>query len=507
MVEADNANGRNWWPDPKEVRNGPDNLAPVSLRLFGGGVATETNVFSPIPTGIDDFVPGAERFAPYVRLAEERGDTYIQGYYGFAQPAGMTTRVAYETLRDRLLDEIREALPLDGVLLVLHGAMVADGYSDCETDLVGRVRAVVGETAKIGVLLDLHCDLAQELIDTADVVITYKEYPHVDIDERATEVGRLVAAAASGEIAPVMAVHDCRLLGVYVTPLEPMRSFVDRMTEIEQRPGVLSVSLGHSFPWGDSTDMGVRTLVVADGDEALARSVAGEVGRDFFAIRREAAIAHMSLTDALDHAFSLPQTGAPVVVADIADNAGGGAPSDSTFVLRELLERRATSVALAMVWDPIVVQQAFAAGVGASLRVRLGGKMGVSSGDPLDLDVTVEGLVPELVERWPQTGGAYIDWACGDAAWLRAGGVDVIVNSTRVQVKGLEPFTAFGIDPASRHVLVVKSTNHFRAAFEPIASEIVYMSAPGALTFDFTSIPYRHLDTGKYPWLEDPWQT
>jgi microcystin degradation protein MlrC len=485
----------------------------MTLRLFGGGIATETNVFSPMPTGLRDFEPSRTGenglddggFAPYVELAEERGYTYIQGYYGFAQPAGLTSRAAYETLRDRLLREIEEALPLDGVLLNLHGAMVADGYPDCETDIARRVRAIVGQ-AKIGVLLDLHCDIAQELIETADVIVTYKEYPHVDINDRARELGNLIAAAATGEIEPVTSLYDCRMLGLYVTPLEPMRSFVDRMSKTERRPGVLSVSLGHSFPWGDSADMGVRVLGVADGDHALAHSIAEELGGEFYGMRHEVSLQPISMEDALDEALSRPSSSGPIVVADVADNAGGGAASDATFVLRELLERKAENAAVAMLWDPIAVEQAVAAGVGARLTLRLGGKMGVSSGDPLDLTVTVKGLVPELVQRWPQTCG-HREISCGESAWLQAAGVDVIVNSTRTQVLGLEVFTAFGIDPTTKHVLILKSANHFRAAYGPIASDVIYMCAPGALTFDFPSIAYQNLDTHKYPWVDDPWQT
>jgi len=490
----------------------------MTLRLFGGGIATETNVFSPMPTGIRDFkssragqangegVLDDSGFAPYVELAEQRGYTYIQGYYGFAQPAGVTPRSAYETLRRGLLREIEEALPLDGVLLNLHGAMVAEGYPDCETDIARRVRTIVGEQAKIGVLLDLHCDIAQELIETADVVITYKEYPHIDMNDRARELVKLIAAAASGEIDPVMSLCDCRMLGLYVTPLEPMRSFVARMSETERRPGVLSVSLGHSFPWGDSADMGVRVLAIADGDHELAHSVAEELGREFYGLRHEVSLQPISMKDALDKALSSPPSSGLIVVADVADNAGGGAASDATFVLRELLARNAENAAVAMLWDPIAVEQAVAAGVGASLTLRLGGKMGVTSGDPLDLTVAVKGLVPELVQRWPQTCG-HREISCGESAWLEAGGVDVIVNSTRTQVLGLEVFTAFGIDPTTKHVLVLKSANHFRAAYGPIASDVIYMCASGALTFDFPSIQYRHLDTNKYPWVDDPWQT
>src|SRR5262249_30654358 len=151
-----------------------------------------------------------------------------------------------------LLQEVADAVPLDCVLLNLHGAMVADGYEDCETDLVSRIRDLVGERARIGVLLDLHCDLPDELLELADVVITYKEYPHVDIAERALEVASLTIRAAAGEIDPTIASFDCRMMGMYPTPIEPMRSFVKTLKETERRPGVLSVSLGHGFPWGDA---------------------------------------------------------------------------------------------------------------------------------------------------------------------------------------------------------------------------------------------------------------
>lgn len=484
----------------------------MTLRLFGGGIATETNVFSPMPTGLHDFlssqtgeVPAGESdFEPYVKLAAERGYTYIQGYYGFAQPAGITTRSTYEALRDRLLREIEEALPLDGVLLNLHGAMVAEGYPDCETDIASRVRMIVGSQAKVGVLLDLHCDIAEQLIETADVVITYKEYPHVDMNDRAEEVGRLIAAAALGEIDPVMSLCDCHMLGLYSTELEPMRSFVGRMSDAERQPGILSISLGHSFPWGDSPDMGVRVLAVADGDQDLAHSVAQQLGREFYGMRHEISLEPLPMSAALNKALACPEANGPVVVADMADNAGGGAASDSTFVLRELLERRAENTAVAMLWDPVAVDQAVAAGLDATLCLRLGGKMGATSGDPLDLTVTVKGLVPELVQLWPQTRGQR-EISCGEAAWLRIGGVDVIVNKTRTQVLGLEVFTAFGIDPTTKRILVVKSANHFRAAYGPIAGEVIYMGAPGALSFDFESIPYRHLNKNKYPWVDDPW--
>ena len=490
---------------------------PAALRLFGGGVGTETNVFSPLPTGLRDFAIARSEdqaetrdrilgpsFPRYAERAAAEGCQYVQGLFATASPAGLTTRVAYETLRDALLGDVRKALPLDGVLLTLHGAMVADGYGDCESDLVARVRELVGGGATIGVLLDPHCDLPDDLLRSANVVIAYKEYPHVDIAACADDLARLVIAAVRGAITPTMATFDCRMVGLYPTSREPMRTFVDRLRAAEELDGILSVSLGHGFPWGDSPTTGTRMLVVSDGDRVRAESLARELGQEFFSLRQEVNLRPVPMTLALDRALSTARARRPVVLADTADNPGGGAPGDSTYVLQELLVREVEDAALALLWDPIAVQQAFAAGEGADLTLRLGGKLGPMSGTPLDLWVRVRSLVPDLVQLWPQTDGV-IEVACGDCACLTHGGIDIIVGSLRRQVLGLEVFTAFGIDPADRQIVIVKSTNHFQAAFGPIAAEVVYMSAPGALTPDPTERAYRHVDTHKFPWVDDPW--
>lgn len=490
-----------------------------TLRVFAGGVATETNVFSPLPTGLRDFevarardsaevrsrIIGGSTFSRYAERAASGGHSYEQGLYAFAVPAGLITRFAYEELRDALLADLRAALPVDAVLLTLHGAMAADGYEDCETDLVVRAREIVGSKATIGVLLDLHCDLPDELVHASDVIVTFKEYPHIDIDERADELARLVLDAASGLTSPVIATFDCRMIGLYPTSREPMRTFVQRLRRAEQQQDILSVSLGHGFPHGDAPATGARLLVVSDGDRQRAEVLAAELGRHFFSLRHEVTLQPEPIRDAIGRALAIGRSGGPVVVADIADNAGGGAPSDSTFVLSELLERGAESTALALLWDPIAVQQAFAAGEGAGLRLRLGGKMGPASGQPLDLNVRVLGLVPDLVQRWPQTDG-FAEVSCGACACLACDGLEVIVGSVRQQVLGVEVFTAFGIDPAERQLLVVKSTNHFHAAFGAIATEVIYMGGPGALDPDPRTIPYQRVDTQKFPWTEDPWQ-
>jgi microcystin degradation protein MlrC len=488
------------------------------VRLFAGGLATETNSFSPIPTGFSDFRTAAgtdpqelrdtiffgRSFRSYAAVAAARNADIVFGPYSFAIPAGPPPPRVYERLRDGLLGELEAALPVDGVLLTLHGAMVCEGIDDGESDIVGRVRALVGDGVRIGVLLDLHCDLPEELLDVSDAVVVVKEYPHVDVERCARRLAEIVVDAAAGRVAPAMAAFDCRMVGLYPTVREPMRSFVDGVLHrAEREQGVLAASLGHGFPYLDAVGPGARALVVTDRDPERAAQIAEHVGREFYAIRGEAGLRPLPLREGLDRALSAAGPGGPVVVADIADNAGGGAPSDSTFVLRELLERGARDVGLGPLWDPVAVQLAFSAEIGATLTLRLGGKMGPDSGEPLDLEVTVKGLVRDLCQRWPQLDG-FAEMPLGDAACLTVDGIDVTVVSLRDQAFGLELFTSFGVDPRDKRLLVVKSANHFRAAFDTLARDVIYVDAGGALPSDPRAIPYTRFDLQAFPWLDDP---
>ncbi|MBL8134611.1 MAG: M81 family metallopeptidase [Anaerolineae bacterium] len=489
------------------------------MKMFWAGLATETNTFSPFPTTIADFQvlrasdsdADDPQFSGWFegintikKMARERGYDFVASLSAFAEPAGYTVRSAYEQLRDELLADLKAAMPVDIVMLDLHGAMVAQGYDDCEGDLTARVREIVGKDARIGVELDLHCHLTQDLLDQADVVVIYKEYPHVDVLERAKELFALLADAAEGKIKPVMALFDCRMVGLFPTTRQPMRGFVDEMMALEGQDGVLSISLAHGFPWGDVADMGVRMLVVTDNDVPKAQTLAEQLGRKFFALRHDVDQQPSPLADVLSRVADYAESGKPVVIADITDNPGGGAPSDSTFALKALLERGITDAGIAMIWDPVVVDIAKRAGVGAKLQLRIGGKMGPMSGDPVDLEVEVIGVAANMAQEFEQQGAEPVKLPCGDTVALRGRGIDIIVNSSRTQVLSPQVFSNFGIDPTRKRCLVVKSTQHFYAAFAPIASAVFYAGAPGALVPYYQQIPYRNVRTDKYPWLDDP---
>ncbi len=312
------------------------------------------------------------------------------------------------------------------------------------------------------------------MVRHATALVAYKEYPHVDIPRRADDLFRIVADAALGKTRPVMAAFACRMIGTYRTTEQPLRGFVDRMLEREGRDGIISISLGHGFPWGDVADVGAKTLVVADGDAVKAERLARALGEEFFAMREAVTARFLTMDEAIDRALAID--GGPVVIADVSDNAGGGAPGDATFFLQRLLDRGIGNAASGYYWDPMAVRACMEAGIGARFALRIGGKCGIASGAPVDLTVTVRGLAEGVTQRF---GDAPVNM--GETAWAEAGGIDLVLTGLRTQVFHPEGMTKLGLDVAARKLVVVKSTQHFHAGFAPIARAVLYAAPPGAL--------------------------
>ena len=478
------------------------------MRLFAATIATETNTFSPLPTSIEAYREGV-----FLRPGEHPADTplmctaplwvarrraldeeftLVEGSCFAASPAGLTNRADYEAMRDEILAQLAAALPLDGVLLGLHGAMVAHGYDDAEGDVIERARAIVGPDCVIGVELDPHCHLTVKRVRLSDIIVLYKEFPHTDVVERAEDLLTLMLRTIRKQIRPVMSLFDCRQVGSYPTTLPLMRGFVDRTAAMEGHGGVLSISIGHCFPYADVPEMTGRVLVVTDGDKALADRLATEVGQEFVSMRGRTAPEYLSVEAAI--ATALQVNGAPVVIADPADNAGGGAPTDNTTVLRHMIEREVESAALGPIWDPVAVRLCFDAGLGAVFPLRFGGKTGPASGVPVDADVVVTGLARDCQQSFGPT-----QVKLGDCSCVRVGGIEVVLITSRTQALGLELFRNVGVEPTQRKLLVVKSTNHFYAAFGPIAAQVLYVDSDGPLPRDYARIPYARVQRPLWP--------
>ena len=481
------------------------------MKLFIASLSTETNSFSPLPTGRLSFEEGAisreasrgpvQYWSAPMKIwrdaAEAKGWDVAESLTAHAQPAGPTVRQVYEEFRDEILADLEAALPVDAILLSLHGAMIADGYDDCEGDLISHCRHIAGPKAVIGGLLDPHCHLTETMLTQATLLVAFKEYPHIDIPERAEDLFRLAADTAAGKIRPVMRDFDCRMILAMPTPSGPMRDFVDAMAAREGKDGILSLSIAHGFPWGDHPRTGTRTFAIMDGDEAGAAQVAEELGRSLYAIRHQLLPDMADIDRALDMAEAEPS--GPVVLADVSDNAGGGAPSDATFLLRAMIERGMTSVATGLYWDPVAVRICREAGEGATLPLRLGGKCGPMSGDPLDLTVTVRKCASGLTQRF-----GTLPAPMGEAVWIEANGIDIVINDVRGQTFHPEAFEQLGIDLSKRRYVCVKSSNHYQAGFNPIAARVIPVATPGAITPDYANIPYRKRARDYWPAVPDP---
>jgi microcystin degradation protein MlrC len=247
----------------------------------------------------------------------------------------------------------------------------------------------------------------------------------------------------------------------------------------------------HGFPWADWDGAGASVIIVSeDIDEAQVNALADEVASRFVQLVGNSPVSRLGVDAALDAALAMPRSHGPVVIADSADNPGGGAACDSTYLLRAVLEREIADVALGMIWDPQAASIAADAGVGSRIPLRIGGKVGPLSGDPVDLLAEVICVRDDVRQRMFSEDPAS---PLGLSAALRVGGVEVVVNSIRQQVFSPECFTEMGIDLGAKSVVVVKSSQHFRARFDALTSGTVYCDPPGSLSTDLGRLPYRQV--------------
>lgn len=484
------------------------------MRVFLATLGTETNTFASFPTGAEDFQRvlwaehGIERIEPnpwaapaqhWLKRARGEGWEVIESLHAFAEPAGKTVRSAYEAMRDRILADLAAAGPVDAVLMFLHGAMIADGYDDCEADFVTRMRQQVGPGVKIGLELDLHAHIDQRLLDVADIIVFYKAYPHIDYSERAEDLFELMRRTLAGEIEPVMALFDCKVMGLFPTTREgPMVQFIDDLFAAEGRDGVLSLSLNHGFPWADVPNAGAKMLAVVDGDRAKAARVAEHYGRRFYAIKEQATLPFTPFDEAIAAATKTGDK--PLLLADTSDQTGGGAPGDTTYMLKAFLDNGIGNAVYGPMWDISAVGICFKVGIGTRLKLRIGGKFEPHSGPSLDVDAEVlflkrDGYQDQLSnEKVPM----------GDVAVIRVEGIEILLCTRRVGVFSPTMFTHHGITLENKQVIGLKNLYKHRDIFRPLTRDQLFVATPGACPPDWKSIPFQRIPRPMWPLDPDP---
>jgi microcystin degradation protein MlrC len=480
----------------------------MSPAVFAAALAQETNVFGPLPTGLQSFTgrfviaervhssepPFPEALLANLKRRAAAGELRLtSGPAAGAHPSGVVTRPAYESLRDHILAQLEAARPVDIVALHLHGAMIAEHYPDCEGDLLSRMRAMLGPDAVIGALLDPHAHLSPGMLAASDILVAYKEYPHTDFRERADELVDLLLRVFRGTASPHASLWDAGVIGIFHTNLPEVRALVDRMRHWERSDRALTVSLIHGFPWGDCADLGTRALVISDGDPEGADRLASELASSAQALAMKTSLETTTLDRALQD-LALQRAEPPIVWADSADNPGGGAAGDSTYVLATLLERGEVGVCLGPIWDPMAVDIAFNAGKGSRIHIRIGGKTGPLSGAPIDVHAEVLALDVDASQTF-----AGARFPLGRAAALRCEGVEIIVTTERDQARGTDLFTNLGIRPEEKRLVVLKSSQHFYESFSRISDRIVYLNCPGSLQSDLKSHDYAKVTRPRWP--------
>ena len=457
-----------------------------TMRAFAATLGSETNSFSPIPTGWAGFEtamlwrPGehpdvaTEATGPMAALRAKRAEGWevVEGTCAFAWPGGPVRRDVYEALRDEIVAQIKAAAPLDVIALGVHGAMMAHGYDDCESDFLEHVRAVAGE-AVIGAVFDLHAHMSQRMVDAADLLIGFKLYPHTDFMERSIELVDALARIRSGKLRPTPSLYDCHMMIGFRTTTAPWRRIVRNLVLAEKRPGVINATIVHGFGLGDCADMGTKVLVTTDNDQALAARTAAEIGTKLQALRERAKGRHQDLAATLRSAAASRHF--PVILADTTDNPGGGNAGDDMTVLRALRDAKMAPACGGPIWDPQATRFCFEAGVGAHISLRVGGKTGPGSGPPLDLEGEVVGLRRGATQR---IGG--FDAPLGDIAAFKADGLTLVLSTLRDQAYHPSLFEHLGIDLDTQRFVVVKSSQQFRIGFEPRAGRIISVSRPRA---------------------------
>ncbi len=487
------------------------------MRFFIAMVSHETNTFSTIATDRRQFEArevryGGELLEAYrgtgtclggmIDAATERGIALAPSLAAAASPAGRVSKAFHEEAKARIVGDLRAAGPLDGVLLDLHGAMVPEGLDDGEGDLLGAVRGVIGDRTPIAVTLDFHANVSEDMVRWATLLHGYKTYPHVDMADRGREATARLADVVRERIRPTVAFRRPRLLppiAGQLTARGPMRRLYDMANAMERDPRVVSVSIFAGFPLADIRDAGLSIYVCADGDRELAERLADDLERTAWEHRREFLHRALPVADAVAKALALD--GRPVILADIADNTGGGAAGDGTEILRELLRVGAREATVACLWDPEAAAACARAGIGATVALAVGGKVDARHGAP----VTVTGRVRTLsdgrfVHKGPMLRG--LPGRLGQTAVLEVDGVKIVLISLRWQTLDPEMIRCVGIEPERERVLVVKSSIHYRAAFEPLAHAIIEVDAPGLSSSNLSRFSFVNVRRPIFP-LDD----
>lgn len=485
-------------------------------RIGLAGLLHETNTFSNTPTPLEHFINADGFYPPLLRgdeihyFQQSRMNISSSGFLadapacGFivlplawcgAEPSAPASQEVFDYLMGLIEEELAANLPLDGLYLDLHGAMVYGNLQDGETEILKRARRLAGDIP-IVVSLDLHGNISEECFQLADVLVGYRTYPHVDAFETGQQCARVLKHLLDGKPLKKTFRMSPFLMPATTQPttIEPARSLYALLPQVELQPGVVSVSMMEGFNACDLPHTGPSIFTYAE-TQASADQAADFLLDEM--LKREAAFSvnllppDQAVREAIQLASRSPR---PVILVDVQDNAGGGSPSDTVWLLDEIVRQRAPLTALGVFWDPAAARAAHEAGEGARVEIELGGHS-LPGHKPYKAFYTVEKIhAGEFTAHGPMLNGRSLN--LGKMAQLSLGETRIVVSEERMQALDQDLFRVVGIEPAGMKILALKSANHYRADFGPLAGAIINVDAPSAIIEDPSKIPYTQLREG-----------
>jgi microcystin degradation protein MlrC len=490
----------------------------MSFTILTAEFSHESNTFSIKPTDLAAFemrgvLHGAEALAArgdantplagFLDVARPEGWQVVHAISAHAAPSGPVTSQAYEHLAGLIVSAAEaQRGAIHGVALGLHGAMVTADTQDGEGELLSRLRAVLGHSLPIAITLDPHANVTERMAELADIIVAYKTYPHVDMRDCGRQAAQILGRAMKGEIRPVT-IRATRPMLEEVnggrTDIGPMIDRIARARAYEQEPDVFAVSVNGGFGNADIAEVGPTVLVTGQGDMDRHRAFAEAMMEDIWSGRLQPINSYISVEAAAAVAKTFDAGKGPLIIADYADNPGGGGYGDGTNLLAAMLAADVRQACFGPIVDPETVLELAGTPIGETVAVHLGGKTDAAvGGGPLHLEAKLLWLGDgAYVGDGPMLGGLKGDW--GPTAVLRAGDIEILVVSYPQQMLDLQQFRAFGIDPAEKRVVALKSMQHFRAAFEPIADKVIVCDSGALCTPNLAKLPYVNVRRPMFP--------
>ncbi|MCI0627081.1 MAG: M81 family metallopeptidase [Acidobacteria bacterium] len=486
----------------------------MKKRIAVARLFQETSSFSPRKTTLDDF----RQFGLYygekvLSLGRELRDE-IGGFCNFAEQSGeyelvpvlwavgwtggALTSETFDFLKHGLVNGISSTDRLDGVLLALHGSMVAEGIPDTEGDILDSIRRIIGTSVPLVTTFDHHANMTQRIVDSVDGLVAYNQCPHGDVYETGLAGARMMARILRGEILPTIAFQKIPMItpaDKFETEKFPLKRWFDMARTMEERSEVVAVAQFPVQPWLDVPEYGWSAVVVTDNEKPLADKLAADIAQAAWDQRREFVVNNPAPDEAVRMAI---EEEGPIVIADGADATNGGAPGDSTILLKEMLKQRVDKTTFLTMVDPAAVQAALAVGVGNALTVDLGGKLDPANSSP----VRLTGRVTACSDgKFKIVGGSHhaISVDMGRTVVLQAGKIHIVVSEKLNPGHDPLVYRHIGLEPKDAHIIVVKCVVGHMNAYSAIMKKTIWTDCPGATPSNLARLKHRYVQRPLYP--------